>query len=115
MLTRPGPLRALGNLRELVTEPLNLLDGVRGDPRPLIPLGLGTVQAYVVNDPTVVAEVLVQGNRDFGKGVGRSGRQPLRPGLGNGLLTSAGEEHLATVVSCNRHFTANASTGMPRR
>jgi cytochrome P450 len=94
VLREAGTPRALRNLRAMVTEPLELLDGLRGDPRPLIPLRLGTLQAYVVNDPAVAAEVLVHGNHDFGKGLGRSGSQPLRRGLGNGLLTSAGEEHL---------------------
>jgi cytochrome P450 len=87
-------LTALGNLRALVTEPLGLLEGIRGDPRPLVPMRLGTLRAYLVNDPALVQEVLVHGHRDVGKGIGRRGRQPLRRGLGNGLLTSSGEEHL---------------------
>ncbi|MDQ7906485.1 cytochrome P450 [Phytohabitans sp. ZYX-F-186] len=50
-------------------------------------------RVYLVNDPTAIQEVLARTQREYAKGVGRRGREPLKRVLGDGLLTSPPDLH----------------------
>src|SRR5690349_20109303 len=86
----PRALPLLGHALHLLRNPWDFLAAARplGDVVP-IRIGLGT--AYIVNNPDLIRQVLVADARKYGKGVQFD---KLRPVLGNGLVTAAGEEHL---------------------
>jgi pentalenene oxygenase len=63
--------------------------------RPLgdvVQIRLGPRPAYIVNSPHLIRQILVVDAKKYDKGVQFD---KLRPLLGNGLVTAAGEEHLA--------------------
>jgi cytochrome P450 len=77
-------------------------------PRGLNPLALlararrrGTVarlpvpgaRVYLVSEPAAIQEALTRTQREYAKGVGRRGREPLKRVLGDGLLTSPPDLH----------------------
>ncbi|MEJ3743518.1 cytochrome P450 [Actinomycetes bacterium KLBMP 9797] len=51
------------------------------------------VRAYLVSDPDAIQDALTRTQREYAKGVGWRGREPLRRVLGQGLLTSPPELH----------------------
>jgi cytochrome P450 len=86
----PRPLPLLGHALYLLRDPWRFL----AQARPLadvVRIRLGPRAAYVVNHPDLVRRVLVTDAREYTKGVQFD---KLRPVLGNGLVTAAGEEHL---------------------
>jgi cytochrome P450 len=50
-------------------------------------------RVYLVSDPTAIQEALTRTQREYAKGVGRRGREPLKRVLGDGLLTSPPDLH----------------------
>ncbi|WP_281365018.1 cytochrome P450 [Phytohabitans houttuyneae] len=50
-------------------------------------------RAYLVSDPIAIQEALTRTQREYAKGVGRRGREPLKRVLGDGLLTSPPDLH----------------------
>ncbi|WP_173076331.1 cytochrome P450 [Phytohabitans rumicis] len=48
---------------------------------------------YLVSDPEAIQEALTRTQREYAKGVGRRGLEPLRRVLGHGLLTSPPDLH----------------------
>src|SRR3954470_23972475 len=87
----PRPLPLLGHAVHLLRNPWDFLSRIRplGD---VVRIRLGPSDAYVVNDPNLIRTVLVADAKKYDKGVQFD---KLRPVLGNGLVTAAGEEHLA--------------------
>lgn len=86
----PGPkLSALGALRAWRRDPLSLLQGMAayGD---VVRLRLPRLEAWLLNDPDLVRDVLVSGHHDFMKG---PTMQAARRMLGESLLTGEGEHH----------------------
>ncbi len=86
----PGPgLRPLVALREFRRDPIGLLSraAAYGD---VTHLRLPRFDAYLLNHPDLVHEVLVTGNRDFMKGPTMQAAKLL---LGESILTSEGEYH----------------------
>jgi cytochrome P450 len=50
-------------------------------------------RVYLVSDPAAIQEALTRTQREYAKGVGRRGREPLKRVLGDGLLTSPPDLH----------------------
>ena len=48
---------------------------------------------YLVSDPAAIQEAFTHTQREYAKGVGRRGREPLKRVLGDGLLTSPPDLH----------------------
>jgi cytochrome P450 len=84
--------------RRLRHDPLGRLLELRDRYGPVVRLTNWPVSAFLVSDPDAIADALVGGHRAYAKGAvvrgGNGIRQPLRPLLGDGLLTSSGEAHL---------------------
>ncbi|MGN9914135.1 cytochrome P450 [Phytohabitans sp. LJ34] len=56
-------------------------------------LGVPGARVYLVSDPAAIQEALTRTQREYAKGVGRRGREPLKRVLGDGLLTSPPDLH----------------------
>jgi cytochrome P450 len=86
----PRALPVLGHALHLLRQPFSFLATARtlGD---VVEIRLGPRPAYLVNSPDLIRRVLVGEAKKYGKGVQFD---KLRPTLGNGLVTAAGEEHL---------------------
>lgn len=85
---RARPLRGLGLLRALRTNPIAAWTQRHyEEPVVLRRTILGPI--CVISDPAAIKYVLVDNARNYRKGVLQ--RRVLRPGLGNGLLTAEGE------------------------
>ncbi|UUN28875.1 cytochrome P450 [Streptomyces sp. FIT100] len=84
-----GALPGLGHLGRLARDPLGFMESVR-------PLGqvvlirLGRTPYYVINDPSLIRQVLVTDAVRMRKGVQY---EKLRPLLGNAVAMTAGREH----------------------
>jgi cytochrome P450 len=92
-----GPIAAIRLLR---ADPLAGLTRLRREFGPVVRLSSRPVSAFLVADPTAIADGLVGSNRTHAKGAVRRGFgssetvvQPLTLLLGQGLLTSGGEVH----------------------
>jgi cytochrome P450 len=74
----------------MLRDPLTFVTRARplGD---VVEIRIGPQPAYLVNNPDLIRRVLVGEAKKYGKGVQFD---KLRPTLGNGLVTAAGEEHL---------------------
>nr|WP_242424834.1 cytochrome P450 [Frankia sp. EI5c] len=93
-----GPVAAVRRMRG---EPLPQFTALYREYGPVVRLVRWPVSLFLVCDPEAIADVLVSGNRAYGKGAvvrGPGSRtrvvQPLRLLLGDGLLTSSGGAHL---------------------
>lgn len=56
-------------------------------------LAVPGARVYLVSDPAAIQEALTRTQREYAKGVGRRGREPLKRVLGDGLLTSPPDLH----------------------
>ncbi|MBE3206071.1 cytochrome P450 [Parafrankia irregularis] len=93
-----GPLAAVRRMR---ADPLSQFTALHDRYGPLVRLIRWPVSLFLVSDPEAIGDILVGGQKAYGKGAVLSGPgsrrrvvQPLRTLLGDGLLTSAGEDHL---------------------
>jgi len=86
----PRALPLLGHALHLLRDPFTFLTTARplGD---IVEIRIGPRPAYVLNSPDLIRRVLVVEAKKYSKGVQFD---KLRPTLGNGLVTAAGEEHL---------------------
>jgi cytochrome P450 len=86
----PRPLPLVGHALQLLRRPWDFLANARplGD---IVEIRLGPAPAYLLNSPELIRQVLVIDAKKFDKGVQFD---KLRPILGNGLVTAAGQEHL---------------------
>ncbi len=86
----PRSLPLLGHALHLLRDPWTFLTTARslGD---IVEIRIGPRPAYLVNSPDLIRRMLVGDARKYSKGVQFD---KLRPVLGNGLVTAAGEEHL---------------------
>ncbi len=92
-LLPPGPKEHLPgqNLLALHRDPLGFLERLAKQYGDITYFRGGSLNAYFVNHPDLIKEVLVTNNRTLRVGIWQ--RQARRL-LGNGLVTSEGEEHL---------------------
>lgn len=74
-----------GHLRHFTGDILGFFCECERDFGPVVPLRLYAFPIYLVNDPDVIAEVLVRQNEKFDKGIAI---QILKPMFGNGLLSA---------------------------
>jgi cytochrome P450 len=88
----PGPRggRLLGNLPEIRRDPLAFLSRVGAEYGDIVRIRLGPLNAFVLNHPDDIEQVLVTHQRRFVKGRTLSRARRL---FGNGLLTSDGALH----------------------
>ena len=88
----PGPKGApiLGNLREFRADPLRFLLKMAETYGPVSQFKLGPATVFLVNDPELIKEILVNSHQNFIKS---RGLQLAKVFLGEGLLTSEGEYH----------------------
>ncbi len=86
----PRALPLLGHALHLLRDPWTFLTTARpiGD---VVEIRIGPRPAYLVNSPGLIRRLLVIEPKKYAKGVQFD---KLRPTLGNGLVTAAGEEHL---------------------
>jgi len=92
MITAPVPTRTVWPLRRDADDPLAFLTALAAtDEAAVVPFRVGRREAFLLNAPTAIEDVLVRQPTVFVKGRGyeRAGRL-----LGNGLLTASGEHHL---------------------
>lgn len=92
IISPPGPRYWLPGslLLRLNRDPLAYFAELRRLHGDVVRVQAGPVQAYLVTDPELIREVLVTREKSFHKG---RGLKLARRVLGNGLLTSEGEEH----------------------
>jgi cytochrome P450 len=86
----PKSLPLLGHALHLLRTPWDFLAAAR-PVGGVVKIRIGPSPAYLVNDPVLIRRVLVTDSRKYVKGVQFD---RLRPIIGNGLVTAAGEEHL---------------------
>jgi cytochrome P450 len=89
-LPSPPGHPVLGHLRAFRREPLGFLERTARDNGDMATLRLGPGRVLFVAHPDLARELLVTRQRDFHKGRGLERARVL---LGNGLLTSEGEQH----------------------
>jgi cytochrome P450 len=84
----PAGRRITGNLHDFASAPLEFLAGVARDFGPVAALRFGRTRAFLLNDPSLIEQVMVTRRLDFIKS------RPLRAQrrvFGNGLLTNEGD------------------------
>lgn len=93
-----GPLAAVRRMRG---DPFTEFTAMHREHGPLVHLVRWPVSMFLVCDPDAIADILVSGQKAYGKGAVLRGPgplrrvvQPLRLLLGDGLLTSTGYEHI---------------------
>jgi len=86
----PKSLPLLGHALHLLRTPWDFLAAAR-PVGGVVKIRIGPSPAYLVNDPALIRRVLVTDSKKYVKGVQFD---RLRPIIGNGLVTAAGEEHL---------------------
>jgi len=87
----PGGRLLSGNLNDFASAPLEFLAGVARDYGPIASLRFGRSRAFLVNDPSLIEQVMVTHRASFVKS------RPLRAQrrvFGNGLLTNEGDSWL---------------------
>ena len=93
----PGPTGRLGALVSMSGNPLDYFTELREQYGPVVRVPLGFRNLYLVSDPELVNEVLVNSHRNFSKATMPAGRgkweAPLSVIFGNSLTTSDGEYH----------------------
>jgi cytochrome P450 len=89
MSSVPRGLPLLGHAVSLVRDPLAFFRRMR-EHGPMVPIRVGPMSAYVVNDPELVRQILVTGSRQYDKG---SIFEKAARCFGNGLALSTGELH----------------------
>ena len=90
MTSRTYPSGSLWTLRHREDDPLAFLQTLADNRDDLVPFQLGTRQAFLLNHPTAIEDVLVIHHERFVKGRGFDRAKRL---LGDGLLTASGPLH----------------------
>ena len=88
--TPPGPLPIPGRLFRLAEDPLTFLTRLTQEHGSYVFMRIATRPVYVITEPDLIREVLVEKARSFKKDRGLQAAKLL---LGEGLLTSEGEYH----------------------
>jgi cytochrome P450 len=84
----PPPRFLIGNLSEFNRDQLGSMMRWSRDYGAVVPLRFGPLPAYLVTDPALVEQVLVDQHRSFTK---TAAVRPLGPVVGRGILRSDGE------------------------
>ena len=80
-----------GNLHDFATAPIEFLTGVARDYGPIARLRFGRTRAFLVNEPSLIEQVMVTNRASFVKS---RPLQAQRRVFGNGLLTNEGDSWL---------------------
>ena len=93
MATAPGPSRSLLSLLSYrpARDTLAFFTSLARDYGDVVSVRMGPERAFLINDPTLIRDVLVTNQRHYHKGRALERSKPL---LGNGLLTSEDADHV---------------------